>query len=114
MVGADARTNEQVYDEDVAPLLMKAALVCKERGMSLVVAVEYARDEIGQTTILQPGAGFWVRLVDFAARARGNVDILVMGLMRHAREHGHGSAYLSILGVPSVPGRPSRDLDACG
>ncbi len=42
------------------------------------------------------------RLVHWAARAKGNVDVLIGAIDRHAKDHGHSSVYLQQLGNNNV------------
>lgn len=37
------------------------------------------------------------QLQEMAKKANGNVDTLIIALMRHARKHGHQSIYLTTL-----------------
>jgi hypothetical protein len=95
--------SEQFYDEKVAPELLRLAELCKANGLSFVAEVEWTPGESGTTAALQADASFAIRLVHTATKARGNVDALMMALMRYGREHGHNSAALSILNVPATP-----------
>lgn len=96
-------TKEQYYDERIAPKIADLALECHDQGLSLVVACEWEPGEYGSTRLLQPNTGIGLLLTDAAARANGNVDSLLMAIIKHAKEHGHGSIYLSRLGVPTEP-----------
>lgn len=95
---------EQFYDERVAPVLSDLAKQCKDRGLSLLAVCEWEPGEFGRTLTLREKSGLGIRLADAAAKANGNVDALLIGIIRYAKEHGHSSAYLSLLGVPTTPG----------
>lgn len=89
--------SEKLYDEQIAPLLLKAGEIAKANGMSLAALVEYAPGEFGRTVHLSAGSHFSIRLVEAAIQAKGNVDSLYIALARHGREHGHSSMVLNLL-----------------
>lgn len=95
--------NERFYDTEIAPKLLELARACQERGMSFTANVEYDPGETGRTGILQPDASIKQRIAHWAAAANGNVDSFMFAVMRHAREHGHSSAILNMLGVKLKP-----------
>lgn len=80
-----------VYDELIAPKLMECAKLCEANGIPFVC---YAQDDDGvsRTAFIPPGSAFGPRLVELAAQANGNVDSMMIALIRHAREHGPGSS----------------------
>ena len=97
-MGADTRSErERIYDKQIAPLILRAAKLCDEHGMPLVAQVEYERGEFGLTYYLPDGASYTQRMTYWAARAKANIDVFMMAVMRHAEEHGHSSMYLAIL-----------------
>jgi hypothetical protein len=53
--------------------------------------------------MFQEQRGLALMLADCAGQANNNVDSLIMAIMRYARKHGHSSACLHILGVPTQP-----------
>lgn len=101
-------TNEEIYDAEIAPELLKLCKRCQELGMSFVACVEYdaANQGIGRTEFQMPDEGGKLsaaqRLVHWAARSQGNIDKLFMACDRHGREHGHSSMYLELLGNKNV------------
>lgn len=97
------QTKEQFYDEQIAPQLIALAEQCKDRGLSLLAVCEWGKMETGSTRMLQPDASISIRMSDAVAMANGNIDSFMLAMMRHAREHGHGSMILSRLGVPTEP-----------
>lgn len=98
-------TNEQFYDAEIAPLLLKAGKLAEERGLSLVATVEYAPGEFGTTATLTHDHSHAMAINLMAARSRGNFDALAFGLARRVRDLGcgHGSMILSQMGVPTAP-----------
>lgn len=100
--------NEEIYDAEIAPELMRLAKRCEELGMSFVACVDFdpecggigktefqAADERGKLSAAQ-------RLVHWAARCNGNIDRLFLTCDRHAQKHGHSSFYLSLCGNKNV------------
>lgn len=94
---------EAFYDAEVAPVLRDLAERCQASGLSFLAIVEWEPGETGRTFSLSAPSGLGIRWAEAAARSNGNADNLIMGLMRHAQEHGHSSACLHLLGVPTKP-----------
>lgn len=93
-------TNEEFYDREVAPKLLELCNACGARGMSFLASVEYGPEGIGETTQLAPDASVKAVMAYWGIKARGNIDAFMIAAQRHANEHGHSSAVLSILGSP--------------
>lgn len=96
---------EAFYDTEIAPVLRDLATRCQANGLSFLAVVEWEPGESGRTFYQTPPSGLGIRWADAAARANGNADNLIMGLMKHGQEHGHSSACLHLLGVPTAPER---------
>lgn len=94
---------EAFYDREIAPKLLEVAKLCEVHEMSLVANVEWAPGKGGLTITETSSASVAQHLVRMAARCNGNVDALLMGIVAHARKHGHASVYLRTLGVPTKP-----------
>jgi hypothetical protein len=97
-------TNEEIYDTEIAPALLKVSERCKELGFPMIANVEYEHGETGRTEFCpatngdeRPSAK--QLLVHYAARCNGNIDSFLMAVIKDAEKYGHGSAYLTILGV---------------
>jgi hypothetical protein len=93
---------EEYYDRVIAPALKELAADCKANGLSFLAVVEWEPGEHGRTANFSPPVGLGIRLADVAAQANGNVDGLILAIMRYARENGHNSACLSVLGIPTA------------
>lgn len=96
------QTKEQFYDAEIAPSLAELARRCHERGLSLLAVCEWEPGEFGRTYTLQEDSGVGIRLADAAAKANGNIDSFMLGVMRYAHKHGHGSSILHQLGVSTT------------
>lgn len=83
--------SEEIYDMQIAPLLMEAGKIAEEFGMNLMAVVEYAPGEIGRTEFFKPDAHLHFKMAAWAARAKGNVDALIFQLVEYALKHGHNS-----------------------
>lgn len=76
-------SNEQAYDDHIAPKLLEVAKLCEQMGMSIVARVEWAPDEAGITHAgVGPQSGVGQRLTQIAAHARGNIDLICIEAMR--------------------------------
>ena len=99
----DIRMSEEIYDAKIVPKLADLAGKCQSAGMSFLAMVEFAPGETGRTEYMTATPGMKMQIALMAARCNGNVDALIMGLMKYAEKHGHGSIFLKQLGVPLVP-----------
>ena len=91
--------SENIYDNEVAPLLKKALDICNANNMSMVCVVEFALNEIGQNFVLTGNQGIETTMTYLAAKAKGNADLLLLNLAKYARENGHNSFMLKKLGA---------------
>jgi hypothetical protein len=93
-------TNEEFYDKEIAPALIRLSRQCKGRGMSLLAHVEFDDDGIGTTASLEKDCSFATEMAHMAIQSAGNVDALILALMKYGRKNGHSSICLAQLGVP--------------
>lgn len=99
-------TNEEIYDTEIAPALLKLCQRCQELKMSFIACVEFDPENggVGRTDFQMPDSEISAaqRLTHWAARSRGNIDKLLIAVMRHAEKNGHSSVYLQMLGCKNV------------
>lgn len=100
----DAFEREAFYDREIAPRLAEVAKMLEARGMSIVARVDWLPGKGGSTIALAPDPGPDMRIVVYADRAHGNVDVLIKTLCEDARKYGHASVYLASLGIPTARG----------
>ncbi len=96
---------EEYYDAEIAPALLAIMRKCHDVGMPFQAHVEFNPGEFGSSFDL-PARSERSLPMDWAyvaARCRGNADDLIGHLVRQAKERGHGSVYLTQLGVPLQP-----------
>ena len=100
----DAITNEEFYDREIAPELLRLCKMCQDRGMGFAASVEYDPRNWGiGVTEFQPPDEFdkmspAQRLAHWAIRSKGNIDKLFLACDRHGQKHGHTSVYLKLAG----------------
>jgi hypothetical protein len=92
--------SEELYDTQIAPLLLQAANLCKEHKIPFIAVTEYNKDDFGCTKYLGENPSVTMLVLHWAYLAKDNVDNLIIALMRYAKEHGHSSVFLQRLGVP--------------
>lgn len=80
--------SEEVYDLEIAPVLMSIAEQCKAMGISFVASVEYEPGKIATTVGGKP-QGVEQDLVRHAAACNGNVDGMLIALVR---KYGPGNS----------------------
>ena len=96
---------ERLYDEQIAPELLRLAKLCQENGLSIIAQVEWAPDQTARTAALAADSSFHMKLMHYTSQVRGNVDQLFFTLARDCRENRrpHSSIVMSQLGVPTTP-----------
>lgn len=106
------KQREKLYDTEIAPELARIARKADELGLSFLSVVEWGKDEemIGQygiTSMFQDDVNVAVKIVDMAARARGNVDGLFIAIARtcRAQKLPHSSIELQRLGIDPDPAK---------
>lgn len=74
--------SEAIYDELIAPELLRIAKLCDEHGIGMVAKVEYAEGETGTThTATQPKSVAQF-IAKGAAMCNGNFDSLAIAVCR--------------------------------
>lgn len=114
-VSTTTKTPEQIYDEEIAPALRAISLRCEELGFPFVAQVEWKTGETGRTEFCprtdgsgpQPRPSAKQLLTHYAARCHGNIDSMLMAVIRDAQKFGHSSAYLYILGCKNTVPPPA-------
>jgi hypothetical protein len=94
---------EKHYDENIAPKVLELAKECQALDIPFIACAwpkNPEMDTFSETAYVGKDCNAaHVRTTLAAVRAKGNADILIWWMMRHAEEHGHNSACLTILGV---------------
>jgi hypothetical protein len=106
---------EKVYDEEISPLMTKIIEVCNREKIPMFAEFQYADDGMCKTHLNHDGHPLFHHLeVLTRCRCEGglNVDNYIMWLQRHAREHGHSSVCLKLLGVPESPDKSNDNIEA--
>lgn len=88
---------EDFYDTEIAPVLLELSKKCSEKGILLVAAVEFERG-VGKTYSGGKPESADMALVTAAAKAQGNLDLMVMSLARSSFAEGHNSVVLELFG----------------
>ena len=82
-------TREEHYDTAIAPKLLEVAKLCEDWDMPFIAEVWYDGDAAGETVHHPDGprAIAW-QLTRAAARAKGNLDLLVFAMARKFPDGG--------------------------
>lgn len=98
---------EAFYDNEIAPVLLELMRKCNAQGMPFLATVEYNPGEYGTSADLpaRPARSLPMDWAHVASRCMGNADTLIGHLVMQARERGHASVYLKMLGV-EMNGQP--------
>ena len=90
-------TPEQVYDQEIAPLLLRAGQIAERHGIALTCLVQWAEGETGRTETMPHDRWPEARLASLGVRARGNVDALISAIRKDGEKRGHNSIWLRLL-----------------
>lgn len=96
-------SNEEWFDAEIAPELMRLGKLCEARGMSFLCQVEYAPGETSETKAIVAGHGIKTVIARMGMECHGNVDSLIWGIKLYAKKFGHQSAELYQMGIPPTP-----------
>lgn len=99
---------EQVYDELISPLMTQIIAICKEHQLPMFAEFQYSDTDFCKTAIILPGGHPVLQHYNALSQCKAgdegiNVDKYLIWLMRGAKERGHCSIYLHMLGVPETP-----------
>ena len=92
-------SDEQFYDENIAPKLLDLGKLCEEHGLSICCTVEWSPEDRGHTIAFSENASTAMKIIKAAALCKGNVDAMFTAIIKLAKQVGHGSIYLTQLGV---------------
>lgn len=81
-------SDEQWYDEEIAPKLKEISDACKAKERSFLATVEFNADERGHTINMCEGASVAMTMQHILMRSRGNIDGFVMQVQRWAKAKG--------------------------
>jgi hypothetical protein len=85
---SDNRTDEEWYDQEVAPTLLKLVRACKDRGISMLAFVEWNSGKIGSTMYCTPKACPEMTMLALCAKAGTNVDLYMLSLIAFCEKSG--------------------------
>jgi hypothetical protein len=93
------RKKDQIYDEQISPLMRQIIEICKTNNISMHASFELTPNEGYCTTHLplDPTPSFTMSLLGLVPRVRGNFDVLMNAVLKHAREKGHSSIYITMI-----------------
>lgn len=95
-------SKEQIYDEQIAPLMTQIIEVCRAHKIKAHASFELDGNMMCTTHLhhdeVSPVA---LRLMFYASKAGDNFDAFMAAVKRDGAEHGHTSIALELLGVPA-------------
>ena len=98
---------EKIYDEEISPLMAEIIAVSKRRGIPMMALFQLNDDCTCYTRLPQDDEHAVFRNLNamYASREGNgvNIDKFFRWIERLAKEHGHGSVYLSRLGISTTP-----------
>lgn len=78
--------NEEFYDNEIAPVLLKLMERCSERRMSFVAQVEYQHGDYGLTAKLSDDHSLAMAMLYLCAKSKNNIDSYIINLLRHLQK----------------------------
>lgn len=99
--------DEKVYNEQIVPKLRELGDLCAAHNMHVASIVELggggAAGDYFYTGSYDETSSLAFRMVVTLAKAHGNLDAFMNAMAKHGREHGHGSMWLRMAGIPEAP-----------
>lgn len=80
--------SEAIYDEKIAPMLAEVSKLCQQHDLPMFAVVEYEPGHFGETACQQPTQHMAVSMAHMASRCRGNLDSLVISILRFCKSKG--------------------------
>ena len=77
---------EEIYDNEIAPLLRQAGELCIKHGIPFLAVAEYTPGLIGKTAFQSVSECIEMVMIRHCAKTAPNIDGYVIGLMRWANE----------------------------
>lgn len=96
---------EEIYDQQIAPLMSQIIEICKQNEINCHATFYLLQENdeseeptrVWCTTHLPFNAPAGIRLMEYLATSRGNLDIFLTACIRDGELHGHESAFLQKL-----------------
>lgn len=84
---SDSRTREEIYDQEIAPVLLKLGEKLKQLDMSMVAVVEYAPGERGDTFVMGKDSGIEMQFLTLCAQTVPNIDSFILNVQRWCKRN---------------------------
>ena len=98
--------SEDVYDNEISPLIAEIITICKRDKMPMFASFEYSEGDFCTTSMPfdgHPIFAYHEALRQCTEDGGINIDKLMFWIMAGARERGHSSLILSQLGISTEP-----------
>ena len=79
---------EEIYDEEIAPLLKKAGDLCVKYGIPFLAVTEYSPGEVGETRFQTNDECLKMVMIRHCVKTAPNIDGFLIGLIRWAKDKG--------------------------
>lgn len=90
-------TKEEIYDEQIAPLLMSAFEICKANGMPFIAGVEIEPKNIAVTDSGEEPVSIPMILARWSAHCNSNFDGLMIKFLKWYGDKPHNSIFMKKL-----------------
>src|SRR5690606_19010120 len=94
---------EDIYDQDIHPLVERITLICKQAGMPMFCTFQDDTDSF-RTSCLNGHMSSFNRIKMLMwINETWDFDEFMKKVICDARQHGHASLYLKAMGIPEAP-----------
>lgn len=82
-------SNEQFYDDEIAPALAEIAKKCLEKGLSMVAVVQYGEqaEQRGATYVTGGNSSLPMIMLRYCDQTAPNIDCYMIGMMKYCAKH---------------------------
>ncbi|HHS83696.1 MAG TPA: hypothetical protein ENK38_02065 [Gammaproteobacteria bacterium] len=103
---------ENVYDEQITPLLEQIIVICKEHGIPMFAEFQYQEDGFATTCVSGEFAHGVFAHYEAMSQCRDeggmNIDTYMRWVCQNAAKYGHSCQVLNLLGIPETPKKNGR------
>jgi hypothetical protein len=99
--------SEEIYDTEIAPLLMQAGRICEQHGLAMVAVVEYEKEKRGETRLLPDGSGLAMEMLSMLAASGNNIDGFLINVIKFCNKNSipvDASMFIGKYGAAAVGG----------
>lgn len=94
---------QDIYNEDIHPLVERIALVCQQAEIPMFMTFEDSQNGFSTTCVNEDKSNFYKIKMHYWIHQTWSFDDLMKKVIEDARLNGHDSLYLKAMGIKEEP-----------